>query len=74
MHSRRTKLVLAAIQALANGGTQGFTPAEVGAQLRAQGEPVSAWEIRGELSNLEAAGNIRIDPASARWYLQAAAE
>lgn len=69
MHSRRTKLVLAAVQALAHAGKQSFTPADVGLHLRTHAQPMSAWEVRGELSNLEASGDVRIDPATALWTL-----
>ncbi len=68
MHSRRTKLVLEAVQALVNAGKQGFSPADVGRQLREEGEPMSAWEVRGALSTLEASGEVRVDPATALWH------
>ena len=69
VHSRRTKLVLAAVQALVNAGQQGLTPAEIGQHLRTNGEPMPAWAVRGELSTLEASGEVRVDPATALWYL-----
>ena len=79
MQSRRTNLVLAAVRALASGGEtnsapggarDGFTQSDIGAYLRDQGEPMSAWEVRGELTNLERAGEVRIDPATAIWHVQ----
>lgn len=71
MPSRRTKLVLDAIQALAAGGAHTFMPADVGAELRRKQTPMSAWEIRGELSTLEASATIACNPASAHWSLRA---
>ena len=78
MQSRRTNLVLAAVRAVASGGQptsapggakDGFTQSDIGAYLRAQGEPMSAWEVRGELTNLERAGEVHIEPATAIWHL-----
>ena len=74
LQSRRTKLVLEAVQALVKAGANGFAPADIGAHLRAHGEPMGAWEVRGELSNLEASGDVRLDTASARWHLNAPTE
>ena len=70
MHSRRTNLVLAAIEALVKAGMHGFMPADVNAQLRASGEPMLPWEIRGELSVLEASGEICVDPVTAVWSMR----
>ena len=86
MQSRRTNLVLAAIHALSagsektdapanqnNGGSKGgFTQSDISAYLRAHGEPMSAWEVRGELTSLERAGAVRIESATAIWYLTTA--
>ena len=47
----------------------GFTQSDIGAYLRAHAEPMSAWEVRGELSLLEHAGEVRIDPTTAIWFL-----
>lgn len=78
MPSRRTNLVLAAVRALASrgetagasgGAAGGFTQSDISAHLRAEGEPMSAWEVRGELTNLERAGEVRIEPATAIWFL-----
>ena len=71
MPSRRTKLVLDAIQAIAVAGNHAFAPADVGAQLRSAQTPMSAWEIRGELTTLEVSGDITIDPTTALWSLRA---
>ena len=68
--SRRTKLVLDAIHALAATGASAFAPADVGDHLRGAQTPMLMWEIRGELSKLEASGDIEIDSATARWSLR----
>ena len=72
MPSRRTTLVLDAVYALAAAGNPAFAPAAVGARLRSDQSPMSAWEIRGELSSLEASGELRLDPATALWSLRVA--
>ena len=86
VQSRSTNLVLAAIHALSagsektdapanqnNGGSKGgFTQSDISAYLRAHGEPMSAWEVRGELTSLERAGAVRIESATAIWYLTTA--
>ena len=78
MPSRRTNLVLAAIRALAadpkttaapGSAKGGFTQSDISAYLRVTGEPMSAWEVRGELTNLERAGEVRIEPDTAIWFL-----
>lgn len=69
VHSRRTKLVLAAAQALVKAGKQRFTQADIGEHLRGRGEPMSAWEVRVELTTLETSGEVAIDTATAHWLL-----
>lgn len=72
--SRRTKLVLDALHALADAGQSTFTQAAVGAYLRGQQTPMSAWEVRGELSILEALGDIQLDAKTALWQFTAASD
>jgi len=36
-------------------------------RLREWNQPMGAWEVRGELSKLEAAGEIELEPAAATW-------
>ena len=72
MSSRRTELVLDAIQSLAAAGQHAFAPADVGARLRDTKTPMSAWEIRGELTVLETSGAITIDTKTAMWTLKMA--
>lgn len=68
---RRTKLVLAAIEKITADGASEFRPGDITSHLRARNQPLGAWEVRGELSNLEAAGVIQVDAASGRWRLVA---
>lgn len=46
----------------------GIVPGAINAQLRELGSPMGAWEVRLELTNLEAAGEVRCDPATGRWH------
>jgi hypothetical protein len=56
--------VFAVIEALAEAGSSEFRPGDIADTLRAQGTPLLTWEIRGELSRLEAAGQITVDTAT----------
>ena len=67
---RRTDLVLRVLKDLIAAGTNGVLPGAINARLREMGEPLGTWEVRGELSTLEAAGEIVIDDASGAWYLR----
>ena len=67
--ARRTKTVFDAVSALKAAGTSSFRPGDVTAHLRASGAPFGAWEVRGELTNLERLGLIVLDEDSATWRL-----
>jgi hypothetical protein len=66
---RRTKTVFAAIQKLIEQGAASFRPGGVTSALRDGGQPMGAWEVRGEFSILEAEGLIELDVASGAWSL-----
>lgn len=68
---RRTHLVLDVLKSLiADGvGTDGLRPGDICARLREMGSPMDTWQVRGELTNLEAAGAISVDPRSGAWFL-----
>ena len=72
--ARRTKTVFDAVAALRDAGAIPFRPGDVTAHLRAQGLPIGAWEVRGELSNLERLGLIELDEEAAVWQLVAGAQ
>ena len=65
--TRRTKIVYDAAIALREQGASAFLPGDVTAHLRAAGAPFGAWEVRGELSNLERLGLVALDEDSAAW-------
>ena len=67
--ARRTKTVFDAVTALKDAGNTAFRPGDVTAHLRASGIPFGAWEVRGELTNLERLGLIVLDEDSATWQL-----
>ena len=58
-----------AIEALREAGKATFRPGDVTAHLRTHHMPVGAWEVRGELSNLERLGLIELDEETAVWQL-----
>lgn len=66
---RRTNLVLSVIEKLVAEGRREFRPGDVVSRLRAQNQPMETWEVRGELSNLEAAGMIMLEPDSGAWRM-----
>lgn len=67
--ARRTKIVFDAVVALCEGGTERFRPGDVTACLRGGSTPFGAWEVRGELTNLERLGLIVLDEELAVWRL-----
>ncbi len=67
--ARRTKTVFDAVTALEDANSPGFRPGDVTAHLRASGKAFGAWEVRGELTNLERLGLIVLDEDSATWRL-----
>jgi DNA-binding IclR family transcriptional regulator len=73
IEDRRTKAVYAVIEALVRDGQADFRPGDVTAAMRKRGQPLGAWEVRRELSTLEADGLIELDPETGFWSLTAAA-
>ena len=67
--ARRTKTVFDAVTALHDAGSTTFRPGDVTAHLRANDSPFGAWEVRGELTNLERLGLIVLDEVTATWRL-----
>ncbi|MEQ8861761.1 MAG: hypothetical protein RIC56_24235 [Pseudomonadales bacterium] len=67
LDQRRTDLVLAVIENLLADGRTTFRPGDVVARLRERNEPMGTWEVRGELSRLEAEGVLALDPDTAEW-------
>lgn len=65
---RRIDAIYRIIQELAAEKPE-FHPGDVATFLRDQGQPVAAWEIRGQLSTLEAAGLLSNDPVTGAWKL-----
>ena len=71
--ARRTKIVFDAALALGETGAVAFRPGDVAAQLRPTQTPFGAWEVRGELANLERLGLAQCDEETATWRLTAGA-
>lgn len=71
LEQRRTDLVLSVIEKLVAEGRTEFRPGDVVEQLRAQNQPMGSWEVRGELSKLEAEGAVQVDADSACWRMTA---
>jgi hypothetical protein len=68
--SRRTDLVLGVFKELIANGADSVQPGAINDRLRELGQPMGTWEVRGELSNLEASGEIINDAATGAWYLR----
>lgn len=66
-YSRRTRRVLQVARTLLEQQPEGIRPGDINARLRAENEPMGAWEVRGELSRLERSGELTLDPATALW-------
>lgn len=60
-------LVASVVEKLVADGRTGFRPGDVVSQLREQNQPMGTWEVRGELSKLEAEGLIENDPDTGVW-------
>ncbi len=68
---RRTHVVLDIFKSLiADGaGSDGLRAGDICTRLREMGRPMDTWEVRGELSNLEANGSIVVDSRTGGWFL-----
>ena len=73
IEDRQTKTVYAVIEELVEQGAATFRPGDVASALRERGQPLGAWEIRGEFSVLEADGLISVDAKSGEWSIKKAA-
>ena len=54
--------------AMANGNGGVVEVGELVAYMRGRNRPMGTWEVRGELSTLQAAGLIAVDDKSATWH------
>jgi hypothetical protein len=68
--SQRTDLVLGVFKELIASGADAVWPGEINDRLRELGQPMGTWEVRGELSKLEASGEIVNDAATGAWHLR----
>jgi hypothetical protein len=66
---RRTKLVFTTFEELVVEGQSEIRPGDITQRLREKNLPLSYWEVRGELSNLEAEGLIEVRPETGGWQL-----
>ena len=67
--ARQTKNVYDAAVAVHESGTTEIRPGDIAAHLRNGGFPVAAWQIRGELTNLEAMGLVTLDADAGTWQV-----
>ena len=67
---RRTKLVFSAFEELVGKGKNEIRPGDITTLLRERNQPLSFWEVRGELSNLEAEGLIEVVAETGAWRLK----
>ena len=67
---RKTRTVYEAFVAVAEQHAGGpVRPGDLVAHLRAGNNPFGSWEVRGELSNLEALCVAVVDPVTGTWRL-----
>ncbi|MFW6027910.1 MAG: hypothetical protein ACOC9Q_00050 [bacterium] len=71
LEQRRTKLVLSVIESLVEDGITEFQPGHIATRLREWNQPLGAWQVRGDLSTLEADGVIENDAETGYWRLAA---
>ena len=71
---RRTRTVYDVFMTLAEQGSHGVSPGDVVAYLRETSAPMAAWEVRGELSNLEQKGIVKLDEDTGVWFAVEGAE
>lgn len=64
---RRKKIVQNAVEALVGKGLVEFRPGDIADYLRERNQPMGVWEIRGELSGLEADGVLENDAVTGAW-------
>ncbi len=69
IQDQRTKKVYAVIREITGNGEIDFRPGDVETKLRAEDQPLAAWEIRGEFSTLESEGLITCNEESGAWTL-----
>jgi hypothetical protein len=69
LDQRRTNLVAGIVDQLVADGHCTFRSGDVVSRLRARNQPMGTWEVRGELSRLEADGMIHNDPDTGLWRL-----
>ena len=66
---RRSDIVLRVFKELIGASPGGVSPGAINARLRELGEPMGTWEVRGALSDLEAAGEIVVNAQTGAWHL-----
>ncbi len=71
LERRRMDLVASVVEKLVADGRAEFHPGDVVSRLREQNQPMGTWEVRGELSKLEAEGMIENDPDTGAWRMAA---
>jgi len=64
-------LVASVVEKLVADGRAEFRPGDVVSRLREQNQPMGTWEVRGELSKLEAEGMIENDADTGLWRMAA---
>ena len=65
---KRTETLFELICELVSSGQEEFQPGDLCSLLRERNQPMGAWMVRRELSNLEAQGLIAVDAATGLWH------
>ena len=66
---KRTEMIYAIFRRLVSGGRTAVRPGDIASALRDRGQPLGSWEVRGELSTLEAQGLICCNEDTGAWQL-----
>lgn len=64
---KRTETLFGLVCDLVASGQPEFRPGDICTLLRERNQPMGAWMVRLEFSNLEDEGLIAVDPASGAW-------
>jgi hypothetical protein len=66
---RLTKTIYGAICRVVADGNDSLRPGDIVGYMRDEGRPLDSWEVRGQFSQLENLGLLKIDVATGIWQL-----
>ena len=66
---RLTKAIYGAICRVVADGNDSLRPGDIVGYMRDEGRPLDSWEVRGQFSQLENLGLLKLDAATGIWQL-----